>query len=109
MNILILYLKKKLVSTKLFMNGIEKKSNNCSIYKSKLQIIRNFMIKILENTKSCLSLCRCLEVFISCNTVKYKIFISEDKYLLYIESIFQELNSEKNSTFKSTEIKIQLI
>lgn len=50
-----------------------------------------------------------MEVFISCNTVKYKIFISEDKYLLYIESIFQELNSEKNSTFKSTEIKIQLI
>lgn len=31
--------------------NIEKKSNNCSIYKSKLQIIRNFMIKILENTK----------------------------------------------------------
>lgn len=28
-----------------------KKSNSCSIYKSKLQIIRNFMIKILENTK----------------------------------------------------------
>lgn len=45
------YLKKKyLFQPSCLWMEYRKKSNNCSIYKSKLQIIRNFMIKILENT-----------------------------------------------------------
>lgn len=46
------YLKKKyLFQPSCLWREYRKKSNSCSIYKSKLQIIRNFMIKILENTK----------------------------------------------------------
>lgn len=46
------YLKKKyLFQPSCLWMEYRKKSNNRSIYKSKLQIIRNFMIKILENTK----------------------------------------------------------